>query len=485
MQPLSTLLSINKQDRQATYLQIAQQLMDMIRRGVLQAGYRLLSSRELATALKVNRVTVVKAYDELLVQGWLQSQVGKGTFVAANLPEMQPEKFTTKDSTYINPVKNAGFSFTTAPHLARPVMKATSGLHFDDGFPDARLAPLSELSRAYRTQLLMGNPYSRLGYNDTKGSLWLREQLSVYLNGSRGLKTTAENILIVRGTMMGFYLAVTGLVERGDNVIISEMDWGGTYMALSQAGANMLKVPVDQHGIDVDVIERLCQKQKIRMVFVTSHHQYPTTVALRADRRLKLLSLAQEHGFIIFEDDYDYEFHYANKPLLPLAGADHQGMVLYCGSFTKIISPAFRVGYLTGPEDVIDQLARLRRIIDRQGDLMLENALAELLEYGLIQRHLRKSMREYKQRRDVFCEALKGGFGDRVNFAIPDGGMAVWTQFDPQINMVEFAQKALQKGLYFSDGTVYGPHNFTRLGFASSNTSEMEQGIEIMKKSLT
>ncbi len=199
----------------------------------------------------------------------------------------------------------------------------------------------------------MGNPYVKLGYGDTKGSAWLRQELSVYLNETRGLKITADNILITRGTIMGLYLVSTGLLQSGDNVVVGELGWGGANMNFLQSGSNVLKVPVDEHGLVVEALEQLCKNQSVRLVYVTSHHHYPTTVALRADRRLKLLQLAEVHGFIIFEDDYDYDFHYLSKPLLPLASADRAGMVLYCGSFTKTISPAFRVGYLVGPENVI------------------------------------------------------------------------------------------------------------------------------------
>jgi GntR family transcriptional regulator/MocR family aminotransferase len=223
----------------------------------------------------------------------------------------------------------------------------------------------------------------------------------------------------------------------------------------------------------------------VRMVYLTSHHHYPTTVSLRAERRIQLLQLSEKYGFIIFEDDYDYDFHYLNKPLSPLASADEAGMVLYCGSFTKTISPAFRVGYLVGSANVIRYLAKLRRIIDRQGDTMLDNAMADLLQNGIIQRHLRKSLRVYRQRRDVFCNLLQGELNNWLSFHLPEGGMSVWAKFDPAIDLVKLAQRARKKDLYFSDGrihdTPFSQSNATRLGFASSNIDELEQCIAIMK----
>lgn len=206
-------------------------------------------------------------------------------------------------------------------------------------------------------------------------------------------------------------------------------------------------------------------------------------MTLRADRRLKLLSLAEEHGFAIFEDDYDYDFHYMSKPLLPLAATDPNGMVLYCGSFTKSIAPAFRVGYVVAAENVIERLTQLRRIIDRQGDVALENAIADLLHNGVIQRHLRKSFREYRQRRDVFCDLLSNELHDKVSFVKPDGGLAIWTRFDQACDMKIIAERATKKGLSFSNGLLHdipgGGH--TRLGFASSATDELFRAVSVLK----
>ncbi|WP_090101852.1 PLP-dependent aminotransferase family protein [Chitinophaga sp. CF118] len=485
MQPLSTLLTVDKTVREPVYLQISNQLMELIKKGTLQAGHRLLSTRELAEQLNIHRKTVVQSYDELLAQGWLESHAGSGTFVATHLPEIKPQ-LLLKDA--INPARTAGFTFKATPHLNKDVVKPQFNLHLDDGFPDARLAPLEELSRAYRSQLLNGNPYLRLGYGDTQGSSWLRQELSSYLNKTRGLKTTPENILIIRGAVMGAYLISTSFLQSGDNVVVTTLSWVGGNMNFMQAGANLIRIKVDEYGMDVDELEQLCKKKTIRMVYVTSHHHYPTTVPLRADRRIQLLRLAEKYGFIVFEDDYDYDFHYQSKPLLPLASADQRGMVLYCGSFTKTVSPAFRVGYMVGSENVIQHLAKLRRIIDRQGDAMLENAMAELLQNGVIQKHLRKSLRLYRERRDVFCELLKNELSDYVQFKVPDGGMAVWTTFDPKVNLVKLAQQASQQLLYISDGVWHHNDdqqaNATRLGFASSTPQELQRCIEILSELL-
>ncbi len=486
MLPYKSLLSIDKNLKMPVYQQITNQIITLIRKGTLKSGQRFLSSRALSEVLGVHRKTVIVALDELLAQGWLETKQGSGTFVANNLPEIKPQKLKENDSFL---PKRAGFKFENQPFLQREVVKASDKLHLDDGFPDPRLAPLLDLARAYRSNLIHGNSYVKLGYGDTKGSAWLRQELAVYLNESRGLKITSDNILIVRGTMMAMYLTTLAFIKKDDNVVLGETTWSSAKINFQQAGANILTIPSDENGILVDVLEGICKKQTIRLIYITPHHDYPKTVTLKADRRIKLLNLAQKYRFIVFEDDYDYDFHYQSKPLLPLASADEAGVVIYSGSFTKSISPAFRVGYLVAPEDIIEHLSHYRRIIDRQGDLILENAFAELLQEGIIQKHLRKSMRKYRERRDVFCELLKQNFSNELNFQIPEGGMSVWTKFDARINLVKTAENALKNGLYFSNGLQHNLPNIninsTRLGFASSTVDELEKCVEILKKSLS
>lgn len=485
MLPLNTLIVVKKDSKTPIYQQIIERFIYLIQTGTLKKGQKIMSSRKLSELLDLHRKTITIAYEELILQGWLETKQSSGTFVANNLPEVKSVKLI--DSSVFLPQK-AGFSFEKQPFLQREVVKASDKLHLDDGFPDPRLAPLIDLARAYRSNLIHGNSYVKLGYGDTKGSTWLRQELAKYLNESRGLKITSDNILIVRGTIMAMYLITTAFVKKGDNVVFGEMTWTSAKVNFQHAGANILTIPTDENGIMVDALEEICKKHTIRLIYITSHHDYPTTVTLKADRRIKLLNLAQKYRFIVFEDDYDYDFHYQSKPLLPLASADEAGVVMYSGSFTKSISPAFRVGYLVAPEEVIEHLSHYRRIIDRQGDLILENALAELLHEGIIQKYLRKSLREYRERRDVFCELLKQNLANEIDFQIPEGGMSVWAKFNQQIDLVKTAENALKNGLYFSNGLQHNlPDkniNSTRLGFASSTVEELKKCVDILKMSL-
>ena len=485
--PIFTNLKIDRSAERSVYLQLADELLAMIRSGKLCSGQKLPGSRDLANLLKINRITVSKAYEELLMQGWLETAVGRGTFVSSHVAEQDPERLK---SITTSALKVAGFTFQTSSY-PKPILETPLfNLHLDDGYPDPRLAPLKEFYRAYRSQLSRSGLYPKFGcYGNPAGPYAYRQALSDYLNVSRGLKTTAENILSVRGTLMGMNLVCNALISPGDVVLTEVPGWKRAEHNFLHAGAKMFGIPVDEHGMVVDEIRKVCEKQKVRMVYVTPHHQYPTTVSLRIDRRLELLRLANEYGFIIFEDDYDFDFHFKHRPLLPLASADENGMVIYCGSFSKSFSPAFRMGYLVAAENVIEHLAKIRILLDRQGDHVLDNAMAELLKDGTVQRYLRKTLSVYEERRNFFCDLLGTVPEGALKFRVPEGGMSVWTEFDPSINLEVLSKRALKEGLYFSDGKLHQYPNYKtngiRLGFASSDLEDLSSSVEILKKLLS
>jgi GntR family transcriptional regulator/MocR family aminotransferase len=282
---------------------------------------------------------------------------------------------------------------------------------------------------------------------------------------------------------MGINLAVQTIVNPGDTVVVGELSYQACNLILRHRGAQLQTVPVDDSGLDIDAIETICRKTPVRMVYVTPHHQHPTTVMMPAERRLKLLQLAKKYRFCILEDDYDFDFHYDSHPILPLASADEDNHVVYVGSLSKVFSPALRVGYVVAPKAVIQSMAALRRIVDRQGDNLLEAAIATMLRDGELQRHLKKAQKIYHRRRDLFCTGLQSALGDLVTFQKPTGGLAVWAKFDPSVSLPELARGCQQRGLAISDGLYYHPNlNATRLGFASVNEDEMQQGLQILKE---
>jgi GntR family transcriptional regulator/MocR family aminotransferase len=200
---------------------------------------------------------------------------------------------------------------------------------------------------------------------------------------------------------------------------------------------------------------------------------------------MRLLELAAKYNFAIIEDDYDYDFHYASKPIMPMASHDRHGHVIYIGTLTKTLAPAIRFGFMVAPEKFIQAATWLRKSIDTQGDSLMENAIAELYNDGTITRHIKRSVKVYKERRDHFCNLLQDELGEIISFKIPDGGMSVWTKFVNR-DLKIISSKAFAKGLIVKDGTTYDTekikYNAVRLGFASLNFKEQEKAVKILKE---
>ncbi|WP_312190328.1 PLP-dependent aminotransferase family protein [Sphingobacterium sp.] len=477
-------IELNPKDEKSIYLQLSDGVLTLIKNGHLNGGQKLPSTRDVAKVLGINRITVSKAFEELQMQGWLESYVGRGTFVSSHIPDIVPMRL--QNQTLPKAQEVAGFELNEKQYLYNPYFISTAEFHLDDGYPDPKLAPLKELYRAYRNQLTRSGLYNKFGsYGSPDGSEFYKETISRYLNESRGLKTTKKNILSVRGTLMGINLVCTALINPGDVVVSGIPGWQRAEHNFLLAKANHIGIPVDEHGLVIDELKKICKLRKVRMVYVTPHHHYPTTVSLRIDRRLELLRLANEYGFIIFEDDYDFDFHYNHRPLQPLASADESGMVIYCGSFSKSFSPAFRIGYLSASENVVNHLSNIRVLIDRQGDHILDNAMSELIQDGTIQRYLRKTLTVYEERRNHLCSLLQSELLDVINFSVPEGGMTVWTEFNKSINLKKLAKQAYNKGLYISDGEIHKyptyNENGIRLGFASSSLDSLSKSVEILR----
>ena len=474
---LIELLALNAKSDVPLYRQLTSQITELIQRQIIQSGYKLPGSRSLADELGIHRQTVVAAIDQLVIEGWLETQPGKGTYVAENLSSV-PQSFT-----------QGSMELPRAPEmpipqvLQRNLHLTTQKYHLDDGLPDPRLAPTAELMRAYKSCVTTGNLYPRFTYGDTKGQLLLRQELSTYLNETRGIQVTADQIIITRGVTQAMYLCINGFLKPGDKVAVGELNWESANANFLYHGMELIKVKVDAEGLDIDHLEQLCFEHDIKMVYTTPHHQYPTTVIMPASRRLKLIQLARTHQFYVFEDDYDYDFFYSAHPVMPLASADHGDFILYAGSFTKAISPVFRVGYLVANANQIDYLSRIRRMIDRQGDAILELVIAELLKLGIIQRHLKKSRRIYQERRDVFTHLLQDRLSNYLQFEVPKGGMSVWTQFNQDIDLKKLYERGLKRDLFITSGEqIEGKSiNATRLGYASSTEEELEISVRILK----
>lgn len=491
MLPFKNLIVIQRNSGTPLYIQISNEMIKWITRGVIPTGYKLLGGRKMSTLLGVSRRTVILAYEELEAQGWIEIKQNQGSFISSKIPITKKQVLINTD-TQLEFRQKCGFKLNKKLSFLNyysPPDSTKIKYVIDTGYPDVRIAPLKSLSQNLSSVLNSKQHPKILNYaSDFKGHNDLRKELVNYLSETRGIKVSLENVMLTRGSLMAFSNLFQVLLEKGDSVVMGDVSFKVASNMAKIAGANILTVPVDDHGIDVNALEQMCKKKSIRAVFVMPHHHHPTTVSLCAERRMKLLMLAKEYEFAIIEDDYDYDFHYSSNPILPMASADHSGSVIYVGSLSKIVAPGLRVGFIVAPEEFIEDFARLSRFIDCHGNTALEKALAILFKDGLIKRHLKKSLKTYHARRDQFCAMLNQEIGDFISFNVPEGGLAVWVYFDERISLPLLREKAMKKGLLISRSVFQSCDgndiNAIRMGFASLNDEEMKEAIGILKKSV-
>ncbi len=467
--------------------QIAHAIADDIRRGRLRRGDPLPGSRTLAQSLGVQRLTVVAAYDELVAEGWVVTRRARGTFVSSELPDPEPRRVARMRAAASGMPPRAAFDVHAAPAPELPYDVPRGTLLFAPSRPDVRLVPRDLIGRAYRRAIKRGGG-ALLSYAAPNGHPRLRRALASMLASTRALPATADNVCVTRGSQMAIALLARALTGPGDVVAVERLGYRPAWEAFRLAGATVVGVPVDADGMRIDALARVVERHRVRAVYVTPHHQFPTTVTLSAGRRLELLELARAHRIAIVEDDYDHEFHYDGRPVLPLASEDVHGNVVYVGTLSKVLAPALRMGYVVAPAEIVEHIAAFRSHIDTQGDSVLEYAVAELIEDGEIQRHVRRMRREYRARRDTLVSELTRQLGDHVEFELPAGGIALWVKARKGIDVDAWSRAALKAGAVIVTASAFAidqrPRPFVRLGFASLNARELAEGVRRLRAAL-
>ncbi len=458
----------------ALFAQVANAIADDIRSGRLASGDVLPGSRSLARELDIDRDTVVAAYTDLEAQGFLTSVPRIGTVVAD-----LPHGVTVRQGL----ANHVGFALDAGPQVTLPRPDPAGAIVLAAGVPDLRLVPGELIARAYR-RAVRRHPKSTLGYSTaTTGHERLRQAVAHLLRDSRGIAAGADDVMITRGSQMALDLAARAIVRPGDVVCVEALGYRPAWSALERAGARLVGVPVDAGGIEVDALAKICARTPVRLLYVTPHHQYPTTAVLTAGRRAQLLALAARHQIAILEDDYDHEFHYEGRPVLPLASMDPHGVVVYIGTLSKILAPGLRLGFVVAPRPLIERLARERYLIDRQGDLALEIAIAELIEDDEIGRHTRKMRRIYHARRDALVSALREHLGDRLSFHTPTGGIALWAEVAPSLDVDRWCKRALEHGVVFHPGSAFSltPRKLAAVRFGYGACTEAELRLAVRR----
>jgi GntR family transcriptional regulator / MocR family aminotransferase len=467
------------------YQRIADSIRSDVLSGRLRRGERVPSTRSLARELQVNRNTVAQAYEQLVAEGFLEGKHGSGTYVARELPQAH---FNTKTSRKTQQ-KLRRVAFANAPvaprfyqHVLQPENPAPPpGVDIDMrlGAPDISAFPLRQWRRIIGNQLLVARR-DRMNYGTAYGLQELREQIAAYLGRARGIDCGYRNVLITSGSQQGLWLAASLLVGEGDTVMLEDPGYLGARAIFKALGANQVGVPVDEDGADAGFVSRKLQSVTPKLLHLTPSHQYPTGVTLSAARRMELLELATEHGFMIVEDDYDSEYRYEGRPVRALAGIDGAGAVIYVGSFSKVMYPSLRVGYVVAPEWLIEAMVSLRWHIDFMPPMLESAALAQFIEEGHFERHLRRMRTLYAEKREAFNRILADNLPGVLPDPVPPGGMKIMLNVPKHLTSQEAMQRALNAGVRVYDQRVcyFEPDKAPRtltIGFTALPVSRVKE----------
>jgi GntR family transcriptional regulator / MocR family aminotransferase len=457
---------------------LGRQIYDFWRLGILNGrfagGERVPSTREVATALDLSRGTIAQAYDQLVSEGYFQTSHGSGTFVCRQLPEAllnapaMAGSRTAPNTTV--PLSSFGKRLQKdAPYLARQ----SGHICLSHWGPDLALFPLELWHRLYARSLRSLGP-NALDYTEhVRGYEPLCEEIAKYVARSRAVICSPEQVIVVNGSQQGLDLCARLMLEPGDEVAVENPGYSGASRIFEACGARLRPVPVDHEGI-------VCSKlgTTAKLAYVTPAHQFPTGVALSLRRRLELIGWARRHGAVIVEDDYDSEYRYSGAPMPALQGLASEVPVIYCGTFSKVMFPGLRVGYLVVPRPMVAAFTRAKWLVDRHTPIHQQAALHYFMRDGHLERHIRRMRRTYGLRRAALVEALRTHFGDTAAVLGEAAGMHAYVHFsDPDL-----AARAKRNKVQLREIDPYylgkAPSNHYLLGFSMLTERSLREGVK-------
>jgi len=480
--------------------QVFRSLCQAILSGTLGAEARLPPSRSLAAELGVSRNTVVLAYEQLLAEGYVQARVGSGTYVATELPE------SARGLIGGATIGAAVPSGAAAPSTARPPAPRVSRYA-------ARLVAIMDEARLVWTPRTRSVPYDfryarpsyddfpheawcrvlarrarrasvrALDYGSPAGALELREAVAAYMARSRGVTCDPEQIVVVNGSQQALDLCARVVLDPGDGVIVEEPGYPAARAVFAALGARVRPCPVDDAGIDVGARPF---RRSARLAYVTPAHQFPTGATMPLARRLELLAWARRADAFVLEDDYDSEYRYRGRPVQALAGLDRDGRVLYAGTFSKLLFPALRLGFLVLPPPLVDPFRRAKGAADTGSPTLLQLALADFLVGGHFERHLRRSRLRHAALRRVMLESIAEHLGDAVEVAGADAGLHVllWLRDGEPADVERLRRRAAELGVGIYPTTPFyaggSPRAGIILGWASLGPRDIREGIRLL-----
>jgi GntR family transcriptional regulator / MocR family aminotransferase len=478
-------LAVDRSSATPLHKQIYDGFRSAILSGDLTPGQQIPSSRDLTSALSVSRFPVLNAYAQLLAEGYLESRVGAGTFVSASLPEQLMSVTTPAGSSASRPsgprpIARRASLYPSFQYSVRLRGWGAFGVHQPalDQFPFKIWSSL--VVRHTR------NPHaSAIHHIDPRGSEHFRVAIGNYLRTARGVKCEPDQIIVVSGSQQALDITARVLLDPGNSVWVEEPSYRLQHIVLNAAGCRVIPVPVDLEGMNVSVAMK--RAPRARAAFVTPSHQYPLGSTMSASRRIQLLNWAQSAGGWIVEDDYDSEYRYESLPVPSLHGLDMNSRVIYIGTFSKVLFPSLRLGYIVVPRDLVDRFVAVRYSMDIFPPYLYQEVLTDFINEGHFTRHIRKMRQVYRERRTALIENLAREFPSRKGFDVhgAEAGMHLAMTLPESFNDQEIAARAALERLWFwpLSPSYLGdkPRQGFILGFGSTLPDQIPQAVRLMR----
>jgi GntR family transcriptional regulator/MocR family aminotransferase len=464
--------------------QIQLHLERLIGQGVLRPGVKLPATRELAQELRVNRTTVATAYEELVAAGWARAHVGQGTFVADHAPER-----VEAPAAPAPPINWAGLLSKQAQvvgaearrrQAAMPSVRPASGtISFAGGMPDSALFPTDGFRRVLN-EVIRTEGRELLQYYPSGGYAPLRKYLAGYLLRF-GVEARPEEILIVNGSQQGFDLVARTLLDPGDFVAIEQPSYPRAIQVFRSFGAELLPVPMAETGIALPQLERLLERQGPKFLYCQPSAHNPTGLTMPVAARQRLLELAVRHRLPIVEDGFDGALYYGERPPSPLKASDAAGQIVYIGTFSKILFPGLRLGWLVAAPELIERLELAKQLADIHTSPLIQAAVYHFCQRRLLERHQARMLKEYARRRNALVAALRAHMPPGVTWTEPQGGFSLLVTLPEGLDAAALLPRALARGVAFTPGEAFfvdgGGERALRLSFSSVPHGQIEDGV--------
>ncbi len=476
-----------------TAIPLHQQLYEELRRAILMGRLlprqRIPSTRSLSKSLGISRTTVTQSYEQLLCEGYLQTIGGSGTYVCAQLPDdlLHPTPVESTQKITRPPIQLSKYGARLAETDISLITEPDAQISFRYGRPAFDYFPM-QIWRQLLSRYCRAN-YDWLDYaTDPLGYKPLRETIARYLSRSRAVHCDPAQVMITNGTQQALYLVVRLLIDPGDAIAMEDPGYLSARRIFLGQGAKLLPVNVDESGLVVKELVEYATEQ-IKLVYVTPSHQFPTGAILSLPRRLELLAWAQQTGAMIIEDDYDSEYRYGDRPIPALQGLDRSDSVLYIGTFSKVLFPSLRIGYLVLPQSLVSLFTRAKWLSDRQLPLLEQQVLADFIEEGHLESHIRKMRSLYDRRRQVLVQALKDRFGEQATILGEKAGIHLMVRLQVQLRDEEIIQRAAQAGVGMMSAQpqylkANQPGEFI-FGYGELTEEQLQEGIRRLAQFLT